>query len=110
LSSEIPVGTAILGRGRTSTSLKLPTSPSAAFSDFTNPFIKKSQKQRGLIEPIELKSTIRDLGINSFRTTDFRESPRGDFAKAAFNIKVKKTFGPQNLPRNRRKNFIGFEF
>jgi len=115
LSSELPVGPSILGkagRGKPSSALNLPSSPSAAFSDFSNPFteLPKPKKERGplnLTPSIDIR-TSRELGIASFKVTDFR-GPRGDFAKKSFNINVTKTFGPHNLPR-KKQNFTGFDF
>ncbi len=92
-------------RGRTSSALNLPSSPSAAFEQFNDPFSSRAE-QRGIQAAENLVPMMSELAEQNFsiafQKTDFR-GPRGDFAKRVFNVKRKKRFGPQNLPRNRRR-------
>lgn len=103
MSAEVPE--IPLPRGKAGTALRLPTSPSAAFRNFNDPFETKSS--RNIIKNTEkfvpMMSELAEKNFDvAFSSTDFR-GPRGDFAKNVFNIKRKKTFGPQNLPRTRRR-------
>ncbi len=114
MSAEVP--DIPIPRGKAGTALRLPTSPSAAFKNFNDPFTTKTSKNilRNSDRIVPMMSELAEKNFDvAFTSTDFR-GPRGDFAKKVFNIKTKKTFGPQNLRRTRRKkarqSLVGLDF